>query len=220
MSVLSFPLATSVFMDLLPVDSVTFDAPENAVSSITGGGEVLSAELAPQLWRGRVDLALLTNEGHAPLAAVADLLRRSGASFFVYDPRKIGPRADPSGTILASASPLILSVNADNRRLALKGLPPGYMLQRGDYLGFAYGTSPVRYALHRVVAADVFAAANGQTPQFEVTPVIRPGAAADQPVSLVRPVCKAKLLPGSLETGTGRPVVTTGFAFEWVQTLR
>lgn len=217
MSVVTFPLSVADFFGMVRVVSAEFSAPENAVASITGGGEVLSAFVAPQLWRGSIQAVVDYHSGAAGLEALADLLRRPGASFLVHDPRFTGPQGDPDGTRLGSAAPALLSVNADNRRLALQGLPSGYRLQRGDYLGFTY--AGIR-ALHRVVASEAVALSNGQTPQFEVTPLIRAGAAPGQAVQLVRPVVKAKLVPGSLNVGRGRLIFTDGISFDWVQTLK
>lgn len=219
MSVVTFPLAASVFMDLLPIADVRMDCPENSVTSMTGAGEVIRATLAPQLWRGSFTLSADYHAGAAQLAALLDLLQRPGASFMVYDPRLKYPQADATGASLGASTVQIASVNADNRRLALKGLPAGYVLTRGDLLSFAYG-SPARQALHRVVAASVTANASGVTSEFEVTPLIRTGAAVNDAVSLAKPQCKAVLAPGSLSTGAGRRRFTTGMSFDWMQTLK
>jgi hypothetical protein len=222
MSVVTFPLSLAGFFDLLPIRSAAVECPENSVTSITGAGEVIRATLAPQLWRGSVELAPRYHGEAAKIAALLDLLQRPGASFLAYDPRLKFPQADPAGTTLGSANVRVHSVNADRRRLALNGLPAGYVLTRGDYLAFTYG-SPAKYALHRVVAATVTASSGlipGITGEFEVTPPIRAGAAASDSVSLAKPACKAVLLPGSLSTGAGQRRITSGASFQWVQTLK
>lgn len=219
MSTLSFPLAATDFADLLCVRSVTFDDPENIEMSMTGAGEILTAELAPRLWRGTVDIHDLGHEEAGRIKSLVSTLRTPGRAFFVYNHKREYPFADPGGTILAAATPAIDSVNANNREIALKSLPAGYELRAGDLLGFTYGSSPVRYALHRVVEA-VTADGSGDTAEFEVTPHVRPGAAADDAVTLIRPVCKAVMVPGSFSPGQEGRKWVMGMSFRWVQTLR
>jgi hypothetical protein len=219
MSVVTFPLSLADFFDLLPIRSVAVECPENSVTSITGAGEVIRATLAPQLWRGSIEIAPGYHGEAARIAALLDLLQRPGASFLAYDPRLKFPQADATGATLGAATVQINSVNADNRRLSLKGLPASYALTRGDYLAFTYG-SPAKYALHRVVAATVAADSGGVTAEFEITPLIRAGAAVNDAVALAKPACKAVLLPGSLSTGAGQRRITSGASFQWVQTLK
>lgn len=217
MTTLTFPVSLADFYGKLGVRAVVFDDPENTVTSITGGGEVLAAMVAPQLWRGRVELHDLPLARAGAVQALLSVLRRPGASFLVRPHFMSYPAGDLDGSRLGAATPSILSVNADNRRLALQGLPAGYRLQRGDYLGFTY--AGIR-ALHRVVAVEAVALSNGQTPQFEVTPLIRAGAATGQAVQLVDPSCKAVMVPGSIVPGVNQRRWTTGLSFDWVQTLK
>lgn len=219
MSVVTFPLSLAAFWDLLPIRSFAMECPENSVTSITGGGEVIRSTLAPQLWRGSVELAPRYHGEAAQIAALLDLIQRPGASFLAYDPRLKGPQDDLDGSTLASNTVQIASLNADNRRLALKGLPASYVLTRGDYLAFTSGSANLR-ALHRVVPATVTADSAGVTAQFEVTPIVRAGAAIDDVVTLVKAPLKAVLVPGSLSTGSGQRTVTSGMSFEFVQTLK
>jgi hypothetical protein len=120
-----------------------------------------------------------------------------------------------------SAGPVsILALGGDARELSLTGLPVGYTLWAGDYLSFAYGTSPVLQALHRVVATTVVANGSGQTALFEVTPALRPGAAVAAPVTLKKAFCKAVAVAGSVEEMARYHTLSEGMAFDWVQTLR
>ena len=91
---------------------------------------------------------------------------------------------------------------------------------RGDMLAFSYGTSPTRFALHRVASLSKSADVTGLTGWIEVTPNIRDGASITDPITLYRPACKAKLIPGTSNTGTTRRTITEGAAFQFIQTLR
>ncbi len=217
--VLTSPLALSDLYDLLNIVSVTFDNPGNQEVTGLESGEILKADLAPQLWRGTITLVPMHHNAAEALKAKLSWLRGPGRAFFVSNPAMPGPADDPDGVILDTATPAILSLNADNKRLALDGLPAGYTLSAGDYISFAYDSDPTRYALHRLIE-DAAADGNGETAQFEVEPHIREGAATSTAVTLIKPFCKAVIIPGTLDPGTSSTVLTHGIQFDFVQTLR
>lgn len=212
---LTFPLAIADFANTLRVQQVTFDSPENVQMSMTGGGEIVTAELAPSLWRGSVVLAASKHAQASATAALISTLRKPGRAFYIYDHSHMFPASDPTGSILGAATPAINSLNADTRQLSLKALPASYVLTAGDYLAFDYGSLR---ALHRLVE-DVTADGTGTTAEFEVVPNIRPGAAVDDVVTLIRAACKAIIVPSSFSAGTKSGVNTSGLAFQWNQTL-
>ena len=216
---LTFPLAAAEFFDTLKVRQMTFDCPEQVQVARTGGGEILPANIGPRLWTGEVSLVHHRFYVAAPVLAMISALREPGASFLAYDLTAPAPQSDPEGTALATVTPLILALPSDARMLSLKGLPSGFVLTAGDYLGFSYGTNPVRRALHRVVSG-VVASGTGQTAAFEVTPPRRPGAAINTAVSLVKASCKARIVPGSVAPGTKGQIFTSGITFKFMQTLR
>lgn len=217
---LTFPLSTAAFLELLPVASITMQLPETVELSRTGGGEVLTDDLGARLWQGKVELGKLLTREAEEAQTLIDLLRGAGRSFYAFDTRSPGPRLDLTGAILGAATPQIRALGGDARVLQLKGLPPGYQLVRGDRLSFDYGSNPVRTALHRIVDASVVANGAGQTGDFEVLPEIRAGAAVNAAVRLVRPQCKALVIPGSVEAGSRRAHLSEGLAFQFIQTLR
>lgn len=210
----SFPLTTAQFLNQLRVQSARFWLPESATMESTEGGEIFTAARGPRLWQAEFSLP----PGHHATVdgreAQLSMLAQSGRSFFAYDPRRLGPAADPTGAGLAGYSPTITSATA--REVTISGLPPNYRISQGDYLGWSYGSNPVRYALHRSVWGVVATAGGVLT--VEVTPNIRPGAAGA--VSLVQPVCKMILVPGGYSPGAGAGVITTGATFRAQQTLR
>ena len=212
----AFPLTPAQFLDQLRVQSARFWLPESLTLESTEGGEIFTADRGPRLWQAEYTLAQghhhSVDEDEARLA----LLAQAGRSFLAYDPRRAGPKADPDGVGLAGFSPVISATTA--REVMVTGLPPGYQISRGDYLGWIYGTNPVRYALHRAVTAPV--ATSGGLATVEVTPNIRTGAAAGAAVSLIRPVCKMVLIPGSYAPGAAARVFTAGATFHAQQTLR
>lgn len=216
---ISFPLSIEQFADRLAITEVKWRLQEQQEYSGLGSGEVLAADLGPSLWMGDVRLAVGYHDDVADIQAMVETLDGSINSFFLYDPRKTFPRDDPDGSKLGASVPRIYVIGANNKSLALKGLPNGYVLSRGDFLSFDYGTNPVRRAFHRIVET-VTAGSNGNTIEFEVRPHLRPGVVMDLAVTLVKPAAKVIMVPNTFDPGAGRAVVTDGMSFQVVQTLR
>ncbi|MDR5655365.1 hypothetical protein [Ruixingdingia sedimenti] len=215
----SFPLSLADFWDILPIRELTFDLPEAVEISETGGGEILTADLGTRLWQGEVVLGDMTPDEAADVSAMLDIVRRAGGSFFATDRARPWPRSDWGGSVLGAASVTMHSVAGTSREMRLQGLPVGYQLRRGDRLAYSYGTNPVRYALHRV-ASPATADEAGVTPLFEVSPNLRPGWPDLAAVTLVKPACKAVIVPGSVQPGRRRARLTVGSSFRFQQTLR
>lgn len=216
---LTFPLTLGEFFDGLDATALGFDLTESMRHSQTQGGEVLVSDLGPRLWTFEVQVVTKTHAEARKGEALARMLRQAGRPFFAFDKTAAYPAADRKGVILGSSTPTINTVNSDNRRMRVQGLPAGYTLSRGDLLSFTYGLDPTRYALHEVIT-PVTADGSGLTPLFEVSPFIRPGAQAGAAVTLAKPFCKAVMIPGSYRPGLRRVVVTEGFTFSAIQTLR
>lgn len=180
-------------------------------------GTVIPSSLGASLWQGMARIKQASHADAAALEVALSRLERPGQTFLVYDARYNGPRMDPGGVILGAATPTIHALNADNRRLRVTGLPGGYVLSVGDWIGWQYGIDPVRYALHRV-ETEATASGAGLTPFFAVEPFIRPGVVVGTSVVLVRPACKAIITEASYGNGAAR--ITSGASFNWTQTLR
>lgn len=215
---LSFPLSYAQFLGALRVEEVTFRLSHPQEHTRLGDGTVMSASLGASLWTGSIRLAQANHPRHAEMEALIGIMDQPGASFLCHDPRYLGPASDPSGSILGGRTVTIHSVGSTMRELRLAGLPSGYILSAGDMLAFQYGANPVRYALHRLVIGGT-ATSDGLTPLIEVVPNLRPGAVEGLAVSLIRPACKARLLPEP-SYGSGRQALSRGASFDFIQTLR
>lgn len=215
---ITFPLSSQdFFAGLRPLDWTLY-LPDNRVSEETQGGEVVDADLGVRLWTGTVSLGALEPRSARAIQAKVSLLQQAGRSFFAYPRDAAFPAYDPKGQILGASLPLIHAL-PNARELRLSGLPSGYQISAGDFLSFDYGTSPVRTALHQVVET-VIASGAGVTPAFEVMPPVRPGAALGAQVRLVRPHCKAKIVPGSASVPRFDRNFGEAPSFDFVQTLR
>ena len=215
---LTYPLSYAQFLGALRIEEVTFRLSHPQEHTRLGDGTVISASLGATLWTGSIRLAQANHPRHAQMEALLGLMDQPGATFLCCDPRHVGPASDPTGSILGSRTVTIHSVSSNMRELRLAGLPSGYILSAGDMLGFQYGANPVRHALHRIVVGAT-ASSTGLTPLIEVVPNLRSGAVAGLTVSLIRPACKARLLPEPTY-GSGRQALSRGASFEFIQTLR
>lgn len=215
---LSYPLSYAQFLGALRVEEVTFGLSHPQEHTRLGDGTVISASLGASLWTGTIRLAQANHPRHAQMEALIALMDQPGATFLCHDPRYLGPASDPSGAILGSRTVTIHTVASNMRELRITGLPSGYVLTPGDMMAFQYGSNPIRYALHRIVVGGT-ASSGGLTPMLELVPNLRSGAVAGLTVSLIRPACKARLLPDP-SYGSGRQALSRGASFEFIQTLR
>ena len=215
---LGYPLTHAQFLGALRVAEVTFRLSHPQEHTRLGDGTVISASLGASLWTGTIRLAQANHPRHAQMEALLALMDQPGATFLCHDPRYVGPAGDPTGTVLGSRTVTIHTVASTLRELRITGLPAGYILAAGDMLAFQYGSNPVRYALHRIVIGGT-ASSTGLSPMLEVVPSLRPGAVAGLTVSLIRPACKARLLPDPTY-GSGRQALSRGAGFDFIQTLR
>jgi len=193
---LTFPLATSVFADVIGIQSAPLRPKPGRELSGMGSGQIIEADLTPTLWVADVVTRPWRAEMARRVEAMVNAVIRSKGTVYLYDPRKAVPVSDPGGTILGASAVKINSV-PDAKSLSLKGLPASYKLSVGDYLAFDYG-DPARRAFHEI-AEDITANGSGVTGAFEVSPFIRAGATANLTVTLVKPAFKAKIVPGSVD---------------------
>lgn len=214
---LTFPLSLAQFADMLPITAVRWFLPDMRELSGMGTGQILQADLAPQLWRGNVELAEQYHNDMIRIEARLNAIVRSVGSFYLYDPRMIAPPDDPTGADLSGFTPQINSL-PNPSTMSLKGLPANYKLAAGTYLSWDYGSSPTRRAFHQI-AEDIVANGSGVTAAFEVSPFVRPGSAVNANVTLVKPAMRCIIEPGSIDGGSTGNSVTSALSFAVVQKI-
>lgn len=193
---LAFPLLQTEFSDLLRVRTVSWSLMWRQEMS-EAAGETLAADLGPPLWEAAIETAPMPHAEADQLAAVVDALDGALQTFYLTNPKRPFPQSDPDGSILGAADVEILTVGADNKSLALEGLPNGYAITRGDMLAVDYG-SPARRALFRFVGSGN-ASSGGETAELEVRPHIRPGLIAGAQAYLAKPAPKMVMVAGSVD---------------------
>ena len=215
MPVLTYPLALSTFWGGLKIAQANLRLGGAVQSNETGGGEVIRATVGARLWEG--DATLSPSQDPGAFEALLSTLEEAAFTFFATPSKRAFPIEDPGGAILGAAPVVIASLPAGGRSLTLSGLPSGYVLTAGDYLSFTRET-PARYEFHRIVTPAVANGA-GVTPEFDVTPGIRPGVVVGATVHLARPFFRAVLLPGSFKPGPITAGPSAGASFSFRQTL-
>lgn len=209
-------VANSAFWEGLRVRRSRFVLPPSQQITRSAGGDVARAKLGARLWTATVTLAPMLPEDADGARAMIRYLQQVGTACLIRPRPRLGPIADPRGSILDGAAVQIHTL-IGMRELRLSGLPTGYTLTAGDYLSFTYLSSPTRYAFHQIVVGGI-ADGFGVTDALEVVPPIRPGAVVGRAVRLVRPWMKAIITDA--DTGDDDLVVSEGITLTMQQTLR
>jgi hypothetical protein len=215
---MTFPLSVADFFNGLTISEMAFDLDEPITTSETEAGEILTASRGVSLWRGRLTLSPGRTVSGEAMRARIDLLRRSGATFWLEHPVMRFPQADREGRILRGFSPTVSALPANFRQVTIGGLPAHYSIRAGDHLSISFGTGGARRSYHRVVSGATVA--SGAAGPIEVNPPLPASVQVGNAVQLLRPALKAMIRPGSHSGAVLRPAGISGLeSFDWVQTL-
>lgn len=206
---LSFPLSLDAFANKLRIASAPFVLFEQQQLSGLGSGDVLAVQLAPSRWTSQVTLAPMRHTKAREVQALIESLNGPMQSFYLHCPTNCFPADDPGGIKLGSATVTIASIGANNRSIALTGLPSGYKITAGDALSVDYGSAPVRRGYFR--ASETVSASGGTTPLFDLSHHLRPGIAAGLAVTLKKPAAKMFIEPNSLSVQHAGSLSTIAF---------
>lgn len=215
----TFPMALADFFSTLPIQGFAPDLGESMEFSRTKGGEITTSDNGPRLWMMNIIIGERPHASIEQIKARLNLLRSPNRSLLVPSMPLLAPQKDPLGSILGSSVVTLTAVASNNREITLEGLPPGYTLSIGDFLSFTYGSNPVRYAMHQVVA-EKSADGAGILAALEVVDFIRPGWTAGAVVTLVKAFYKAVVVPRSTEVGDSDVLMSKGVKFSVIQTFR
>jgi hypothetical protein len=210
---ISFPLTT--LFDVAQIADQSFQLQSRQELSRMASGITIAKDLGSALWSATFTTAQMANDDALTLEAKLNALDGSIQLFEAFDLRRTNPKAYSDGT--GANDGTLLSVNANNKALALSGLAAGQVVSVGDYLSFDYGASR---ALHQVVES-VTANGSGVTAQFEVRPHIRSGwtISPTTTVKLKSPRGQFVMLPNSVSSKSSGALHTI-VSFQAIQFLQ
>ena len=207
---LTFPLSGPAFMRRLNFVDAKFTLQDYSEISGTRIGQIIPAMIAPSKWSAQFFLAPMYPEEASEIQALIEALGPYDR-FRGFNPKRMYPLYDPTGSILGARDPVIDAVNANNKSIRLRNLPVGYRLSVGDMIAFPIAGG--RRALHRIVEAD-FADAAGITTYFEVRPFLRAGTEIGREASLIMPAIDMMIISGSFEEGSYSNGMVQGMSFQ------
>lgn len=190
----SYPRA----MPAIGFATIQFEPDFQTVTAPERGGRLVSVEIGPARWVGKWRTSTLTPAQFQAWRAWIASLRDSTRLFYGGDrlcrlPFAYRRTGLPGGFTTGNASSW--SVNAAREALTLNGLPAGFVITEGDYVGFSW-TSTKR-ALVR--SLETVTASAGGVATFDVSPSVPalvPGGAV---ATLLDPVCLMRLIPRQAE---------------------
>jgi len=201
-------------LDLCKVRTAKFWPLWRQELSRSAGAQTQAKDLGSPLWRASFATAPAHFRDAAAIEAALISLNGSAGSFLGHDVRRPFPAAYADGVFDDTAVIDELDTG-DAFRIRLGGLPQGFTLTPGDYLGFSYGSRPSR-ALHTVTVGGA-AGSQGKV-WLTVFPWIRAGAAAGTPVTLKRPPCEM-ILEGGGDGPAMHEMVASSISFSAMQIL-
>jgi hypothetical protein len=177
------------------------------VSRVTNG-VTIRKNLGRPLWKAEFASKALIPSEVSRIRANIDSLDGGIFTFRGFDPARCRPIAYPSdvpwpdgfdGTATLSA------IYSDNKRVAISGLPVGYVISTGDLINIGEAR------LYSVVGGSV-ANADGVATEVEVRPWLWTGTAIGATVQLLKPYCTMAINPDELtedvDIQTGRGTYT------------
>lgn len=213
---LTFPVFRADFFGRLTVVAATMRLSSGVAHNVPRSGEVTRVAYAERLWEGRVELKPGPQADLDQIYAIIERLEDADATFVLSPAWRTGPISDATATDLGASTPGITATANAGRTMSMDGLPANYTLTAGDFLSLQYAG---RIHLHRVVEgkpADV----SGVLSNIEVNPPVRAGWTVGDSVRLKNPICKAVMVPGSVQPISYRGRHGAGVGFDWRQTLR
>ena len=205
--VISFP------RDILanfPGWSTDFDLTYRQEQSRTGGGRTIVKDLGTPLWSAAYQSRAMRANELDRWKALLNSLDGGVQTFKGYPLSRVYPIAYPNGSwptgqAFDGHTADINTIGSNNKSIAAKLLPAGFLLSVGDYI--RVGTA----RLYQVME-DALASGAGITPTFELRPHLAPGTAVDDAISVYRPYCLMTIVPGSISTSsdprTGRGAIS------------
>lgn len=212
MALLTWPDSDFRIMSALQVVEAKFYLSRSREMSKTGAATFNEKDMADPLWFASLQCGPQYHEDASAVSALIDTMRDQMLTFYVWNPAKMYPRDDPTGSKYGASNPVVLAKNADNKRISISGLVANYKISVGDFISI-----PSRKCLLKAVTEST-ANSSGQTGLIEVTPFIRPAVTAGDAIVLTRPYLEMKWPPGQDDYMSSSGAEST-ISFQAVQAL-
>lgn len=184
----------------------------------TRGSLEQAADLAPAVWKGIFQTALLSQSEADEWEAWLESLNGNQRTFKMFSPLKHYLRAYPDGYGALSWDGIgdVVSVAGGLDAITIDGVPAGLVIGLGDMLSFSASS---KQRLHRVVEAGT--ANGGGVVTVGVRPLIGPSPAENAEVLFLKPWCLATVDANSIRAPwtTQKRLGTATVAFDAYQTL-
>ncbi|TWI38226.1 hypothetical protein [Paracoccus sulfuroxidans] len=205
------------FFDKLKIADFSMYPDASLITSQTGGGDILTAENGPRLWKGRITLAPMSHANARIQSNLVNTMMNAGAKFEVIDKKNQYPLEDPKGTLTQGYVPKV-SGSTSGSTFVLTAARPGYVLNPGDR--FAYRINGKRY--YNEVTNRQIATINGG---FVALPVMCPIRGPGTPLNnatviFQRPSIVAQIIPGSVSQFVFNPSHAEGMSFDFIQVIK
>lgn len=178
---------------LITKEAVTVGLQRNDEMSGSGDGRYWAAELARPLWTATLNLSALGRNCRGRAREIDAKFRALGVNraFLWADPTYDGPRFGATAE-LAASTVTIRAINTGRTRIALSGLPAGFVISPGDRFSVEWATG--RHYMAEFLEEDT-AISNGTTGGSDIYPLPPLGMAIGMTVNLIRPTIKAIVPP-------------------------
>jgi len=214
----TYPMPLDEFADIIIplLQSMTFTLRDRVEVSGVGTGQIITSEIGPSYWSADIAFRPLFRQDAKRINAMIAGMASGRNAFYLYDPLAAYPEFDPDGKYLADDVVTISEISSVSSEIKLAGLPGLYEIPAGTMFSFPYGASDEYQALHVVTYGSVSEA--GETGLIEFRPPIDdPDLTTGVVVTLVKPFCRMKIIPGSYNPGVVEGPYTSGISFSCEQ---
>lgn len=192
---LTYPLSLATFLQAYRIQTISLMLNVQQEMSSQASGGMISKDLGPAYWIADVSTGQLNDNDVEDVLSLLRALEQSQGTFLCTNMRRRFPKADPTGSIIGSASVLINSNTGVG--LSLKGLTAGYVLSLGDYVSVVYGSPSERILFQ--LEEGITANGSGVTGTFGVHPAVPPAMAANCVCTLKQPTVQMTIVAGSIK---------------------
>lgn len=190
---ITFPRANVLSAVKFSADGYSFALQYRQEQSRAASGITYVKDFGDPLWRMRATTVPLAVNDALDYEALLETLGGGLQQFLGWDLRRAFPRSAPTGSFSDTAS--VSSLNFSNGTVAIKGLPAGFVVSRGDYLSVVVNDRPALLQASETVTAS----GSGITSSFVVSPGLPVGISVNDPIRFKRASTIMTIIPGSIQ---------------------